>query len=73
MPDAVLAPETVLSTDVTWSDCALTGSLSAVFCVDAGEWPRTGEQGAMLQVTGEGDSDPRRGVEEVVNSGLIWI
>lgn len=60
MPGAVLAPETVLSTDVTWSACALTGSLSAVFCVDSAEWPRT-EQGAMLQVTREGDSAPRRG------------
>ena len=55
--------ETALNTDVTSSDCALIGSLSAVPCVDSGKWPRAGGQGAMLQVRGEGGPDPRLVVE----------
>ena len=50
MSGAILVPGTVLSTNVTWPDSALIGSLSAVLCADLGEWPRIGGQGAMLQV-----------------------
>ena len=59
-PGAILVPETVLSTNVTWSDSALIGSLSTVLC---GDWENAPDDG-------EGDSDPRWAVE-TVNSGLL--
>lgn len=64
--------ETALNTDVTRSDYDLIGSLSAILCVDCGEWPRA-EQGATLQVRGEGGSGPRSAVEVGNRGSLHWI